>query len=141
MIKVSDDKSWAQLLGSIPFSQHRKSYSVRIEKTQYRNALIGVADSRLKNSPIYLKTPDAIWYHGYNGSVWGDGKRELWKGGRRLKTGNIVTINLDLNTGEVKWIIDEEPQFRYSMEKLKDNEIYWVPFLALHDQGDIVEWL
>ena len=114
------------------------SFSVRVEKTLYGSIKIGVTDSFLKMEPIDWKTLDVIYYDGANGIVAGEGKGWFWGGGNRLKTGELVTMTVDLKEGEVTWAIDKNIKYRHSMPNLRDYRIKWVPYLWMQDRGDCV---
>ena len=64
--------------------------------------MIGVADSTLKNFGINSDTINAIVYHGAYTKVLGEGKDEaIWKGGKILKTGDTVSVIVDLEKAEI----------------------------------------
>ena len=55
-----------------------------------------------------------------------------------MKAGYTMETVVDLGRGEVEWRINGVSQFRYSMAKLKDNKIKWVPYLYLGAERDCV---
>ena len=72
-------------------------FSVKIHKTLKGFILIGVVDSSLKREvPIHSNTPNAIWYSGEDGYVWGDGEDYIWSEGKVFQTGDIVTLTVNL---------------------------------------------
>ena len=99
-----------------------------MHKTVERWIDIGVADSSLAGSSIYSDTPYAIYYNG-SGQVWGDGKGKIWEGGKKLQNGDTASVTVDLGKGEVEWVINGTRQFKYSMARLTDDKIKWVPYL------------
>ena len=96
---------------------------------------IGVADSNLKKEGINSKIPNAIYYYG-DGGVGGDGKGTIWESGKKIKEGNTVTVSVDLERGKIEWAINGATQFSYSMQRLKDKNINWVPYLWMTREGD-----
>ena len=101
-----------------------------------------MADSSLKKEIIEDSTPNAVYYSGDDGRVMGDGEDEaLWEGAKRLDSGDIVSVTVDLEKGEIEWKVNEISQFKYLMPKLKEGNIKWVPLLWMYNTGDCVEWL
>ena len=111
--RVSDGHG--RLFGSLPFSRQRKETSIRIDKTLSGGIRIGAVDSNLKKSAISSSAPNAIWYDGKHKELYGDGKDTLWGGGKKFETGDTVTVSVDLQKGEIEWIINGASEYRYSM--------------------------
>ena len=73
--------------------------------------------------------------------MWGDGQGMVKRGGRRFGSGDKVTVTVNLETGEVAWLINGQEGQTYKMEKLKNKSINWVPYIEMLRNGDKVEIL
>ena len=62
-------------------------------------------------------------------------------GGRRYYDGDKVTVTVNLETGEVAWLINGQEGQTYKMEKIKNKSINWVPYIQMYYNGHKVEIL
>ena len=62
-------------------------------------------------------------------------------GGRSWKDGDKVTVHVNLETGEVAWLINGQEGASYKMERLKNKSINWVPYILMFRNGEKVEIL
>ena len=84
---------------------------------------------------------NVLLYYG-QGWVHGDGKLEYMKeGARQYKAGDKVTVTVNLETGQVTWLLNGQEGISHRMERLKNKSIRWVPMIAMRSKGDIVEIL
>ena len=72
--------------------------------------------------------------------MYGDGGKEK-EGGKEYKNGDKVTVTVNLETGEVAWLINGQEGASYKMERLKNKSINWVPYILMRYNGDKVEIL
>ena len=70
----------------------------------------------------------------------GDGGKYK-EGGRKYKEGDKVTVHVNLETGEVAWLINGQEGQTYKMEKIKNKSINWVPHIRMYYKGEKVEIL
>jgi hypothetical protein len=49
-----------------------------------------------------------------------------------------VTIIADLNLGTIHWKVGTELRHSWQSDKLRNNQIKWVPYIKLFDKGDKV---
>ena len=52
-----------------------------------------------------------------------------------------VGVKVNLQTGEVSWTVNGQRQATYTMAKIKDDKIRWVPYICMYDNGDAIEWM
>ena len=50
-------------------------------------------------------------------------------------------MTVDLDQGEVGWVVNSVNQYKHYMSKLKDNRMKWVPYLYMYSLGDCLELL
>ena len=82
-----------------------------------------------------------IYFYGKDKTVFGDCKGVLLRQNSTIKNGDVVTTKVDVENGWITWEINGKPQQGYQMERLKNKEKEWVPYLSFADNGDVVEWL
>ena len=74
--------------------------------------------------------------------LWGDGKgkiRESWE--TKIKDGDILKMKVCQEKGEIEWQINGEQEESYSMPRLKDRSIEWVPFVWVRRTNTQFEWV
>ena len=52
-----------------------------------------------------------------------------------------MLMSASVETGQIDWQINEQKVGSYSMKKLKDKTIKWVPFVVMYNKGDTIVWL
>ena len=81
-----------------------------------------------------------IAYTGNNQLMVGDENMHEKMGGG-FKEGEKVTVQVNMETGEVVWTVNEKKEADYKWKKLKNTSINWVPYLDMGSGGDIVEMI
>ena len=61
--------------------------------------------------------------------------------GDGFKEGDIVTIEVDLENGKIKWIVNDKQKAEIETDILKDIKRKFVPFADFYNKGDTIEWL
>ena len=78
-----------------------------------------------------------IYYWAKDGKLYGDGRGVIKKKGKtNMKAGNLVEMSVSLQAGYVAWFIDGMKEESYYMDKLKDQDIKWVPYIIMTFNGD-----
>ena len=63
---------------------------------------------------------EAITYNGINGKIWFD-KKESKSEGKGFKEGQIVTMEIDVESGKVNWTVNSEMRGTIVSKMLKDG--------------------
>ena len=96
---------------------------------------LGVVDTQNKNDTI---NDNIFWYRNDSlcrvGGGYGD-----YKKGSGFKTGEKVTVCIDLKEGSIQWKVGSEIRCQETLPMLKDNSITWVPYIWLGKKDDSVE--
>ena len=119
---------------------NKSHYSLRLVRITEGMIAIGVIDSKLKHLEVYdWKQPNMAFYFGSFCQVSAGGRPSLRsKKYTKVKNGDIVTVHLCQQKGEIRWEINGEQEENQLMEKLKDKDIEWVPYIRFHRTGDEV---
>ena len=94
---------------------------------------LGVIDTHNKNG---FKNGNYVWYS--NKSYCDVGSVGSFKGSG-FKTGEKVTVAIDLKQGTIQWRVGSEIRCQETVAMLKDNSITWVPYIGLCWKDDSVE--
>lgn len=46
---------------------------------------------------------------------------------------------VQFDEGWIQWWVDKEARIKHNSEKIKNNEIDWVPHFVLGNKGDMIE--
>ena len=63
----------------------------------------------------------------------GNGKGEIKRDAdTKIKDGDILRMKVCHEKGEIEWMINGSIEYRYSMPRLTDRNIEWVPFVLVY---------
>ena len=72
----------------------------------------------------------------------GDGKGEIERSEEtKVKDGDILKMKVWQEKGEIEWLINGEQEYSYSMPRIKDTTIQWVPFVRVFHTNTQFEWV
>lgn len=118
-------KGWAKVFGKIKLME-QFTFTAKFINISSRVSL-GVRDTRNRDKVYGNWNKNFIFYYN-NGycDVDGDWKKNQGIG---FKEGEIVTVNVDLNSGSIQWEINSQIRHQVSTPILKDHTISWVPYI------------
>ena len=112
------------------------SFKVKIIHTKAKQILVGVVDRKVMRNAQYSHTVgEAVSYYGLNGNMF---PSDEYQGGG-FKTGDVVEAVVNLEAGKVDWKVQGKHRASLCHNQLKADASF-VPYLTIHDEGDIVEW-
>lgn len=117
--------------------------------TQSSCIKFGIIDKKYMGERSCWNYPNTVYYHGW-GHVMTGGEQEQYPFGG-FKSGDWIRMRVDLKEGKIVWGVKKDclklkewKWEEYSIEKrskmLQNAEIDWIPFIALYNKGDRVEW-
>ena len=77
---------------------------------------VGIVDEKLKElrDPNW-DHPHLIFLHGWDGSLWGDGKGKIKNEGQGYGLNNTVEMDVDLERGIIEWNLNGSLKIHYEM--------------------------
>jgi len=131
---------WCTVLASEGFSSGLHKWDVVIDKcTNTCNIMIGVCEKN-QNLAYYIGQDTAVngWaYYGCNGYLYHGGGSKQY--GTKLKQGDIITVELDLDNGTVTFAKNGSSFGIAFSTGLEDKEVF--PAVSLYDMGDSVSFV
>ena len=58
-----------------------------------------------------------------------------------IKEGDIITVFVDQNMGDIRWKLNKKVKVVYEMKSLRDKAINWVPFVYMSNYEDKIAWM
>ena len=108
---------------------------MKVLQTKLGGMMFGVIDSDRKGSKfVHWYEPNVISFSANNGE-W------MKNVGKKIGCGDNIRVKVNLDRGDIEWEVNGLLiRSHTSLQKLKNKDIRWVPFLQMKE-GDIIEWL
>ena len=85
---------------------NQTEFKIKILKTKRRYLWLGVVDSTYRERRWSWGQPNWTYYCGWNGKVYEGPDQNVKTEGTGFKQGEIVTVKVDLEEGEIIWMVD-----------------------------------
>ena len=119
-------------------------FHCKILQSQSRQISIGIVDrKRQERFQKSYNSGNAVCYYGRTGRLrYGDNDGKYrWKSeGNGFFDNEVVTVEVNLIAGNIKWLINNKLKTSINLMMLEDENREFVPYIELEDRGDMVEW-
>lgn len=134
------DSQWVQQLVEQDLTT-KNTFSIKILKSKFSQIHIGIADRIYSNAKFSATFLNNIHYVGFNANLVDGGFVAASSPGIGFSEGHIVKVVVDFALNKITWYVNGVLQVSRISAKISDPLVQWVPYLALFNNGDSVEWL
>ena len=140
---LGEDKRRTQFFVKNSVNPEGKSFSFswKVTKSQNSSLIFGLVDiNKQKDARTSYDSGHAIAYNGLNGNVCYQ-KGKTISGGKGLKEGETIKMEVNLETQKVMWSCGSEIRGIVDGSMLKEKGRNFVPYVEIYDKEDCIEWI